>query len=422
MNNSSLMSLTPCPVVRWVPLLAATFGLAVAPRSAEACFFYEEPADHTVVDQTAMQIVLKQTALPVEGGDPASFETTMILGAATEGYVPDLGWIVAVPRYPTVDVAPESTFSSLDFVTAPIFRTSSGSGGEGSGGGCGGAVRAGDSNGFPEDTTEVTVWQSTVVGPYAVEVLTAANVDALRAWVETNGFPWRPETEADFAHYIELGYFFVASKVRPSEDAPALLPLALTYETEDPVLVVPVLLTRAQARPDMGLVVWILADRPAVPRNWQRVLVPEARIVVEEDGDTVSNYGALVAEIVDAAEGGQAFVTEYIQPAAITAADILDEPTRELVGTEGFVTRLYSRVDPEDVTTDPTFTLDASAPLVPRLRDLTQVEGGQYWGAAFRPVHAFAPLALLLLGRRLRTAGRRRSSGSPRSTRRGPLA
>lgn len=425
MDNSGRMRGRRCPVVRWVPFLAVPLAWIATPLPAQACFFYEEPEDHTVVDTTALQVVLKRTLRTTDEGATV-YTTNMIVGTRAEGYVPDLGWIVAVPRHPVTNVADASTFVSLDYATAPIFRTSSGYGtasaASESSAGCGGADRAGSDLGFPEDYPDVTVWDSTEVGPYAVEVITAANVDAVRGWVEGNGLPWRPDTEPDFQHYIDLGYFFVGAKVRPSSEGAALVPLQLTYESDDPELVLPLLLDRREAISDMGLVVWIIADRPAVPRGWAQVVVPEAQIVVDADGDELSNYGSLVADAVDSVADGQgAFVTDYVQPAAVTFADLLDEPTAELVGTEGFVTRFYSRVDPEDITADPQFELDASVAPIAQLHDLTQVENGPYWGAAFRPASGFAPFALVLLGRLLvRPGARRRSSGSPRSGRRGP--
>jgi hypothetical protein len=154
----------------------------------------------------------------------------------------------------------------------------------------------------------------------------------------------------------------------------------------------------------MGLLVWIIADQPARPGNWTQVALPEQQIVVDADAET-SNYAELVAASVEAA-GGQGFVTEYVQEAVTTALEISDAPTRELVGTTGWVTRLYTRVDPvgpleleDPAPVDPTFVLDETLAPIAQLHDLTQVENSPYWGAAFRPAFGFAPVALVLLAR-----------------------
>lgn len=398
MENSGQMAGSRCPGVRRVPSSVAAFlALLALPTPAIACFFYEEPEDHSVVDQSALEVLLVER----EG------TTTMIVGARAEGNVPDLGWIVAVPNYPTPAEGSENVFSSLDFATRPVFRTSSGSGGtayasESGGAGCGGADRAmgADSPPIGEDYPEVTVWNSTVVGPYLVDVVTARSPADLRAWVESNGFPWRPETEPDFQHYIDQSFFFVVAKVIPDEESAALVPLAITYPTADTELVVPLLLSRQAATEDMGLLVWIIADRPAKPSNWTQVAVPEEQIVVDSNEET-SNYADLVARTVDAA-GGQAFVTEFVRDAAMTAIEINDAPTRELIGTTGWVTRLYTRVDPGDITVDPVFVLDDTIAPVEPLHDLTRVENSPYWGAALRPVLGMSPVALVLLARLLR--------------------
>lgn len=403
MDNSAQMIATRCPAVRWIALLSGLIALCAAPRAAHSCFFYEGAEDTPIVDQTAMQVVLRQQGdciAPLTPEQPC--QTRMILGARTEGFVPDLGWIVPVPHYPTVDVDATFSFVSLDAATAPTFRTSTGYGGsayaESSGAGCGGAKAEDAGEGPPVDYPQVTVWDTTDAGPYTIVVLTAESLTALRTWASDNGFPWLPSTEPDFQHYIDERWFFVASKVRPAEGAPSLVPLSLTWEGGD--LVVPLMMSRRDATTDMSLVVWVIADAPAkpAPGNWAQVAVPEASIVVD---DYESNYADLVAETVDGAGGGRAFVTEYVQPAATAAFEINDEPTSALVGTTGWVTRLYTRVDPEDVTSDPTFVLDDAVAPVAQLHDLTLVEG-PYWGAAFRPIASLAPVGLFVLARLLR--------------------
>lgn len=408
MDNSGLMAARWCPDVRWVPSLAALLAVTALPVPALACFFYEEPEDLSVVTQSALEVLLVE-----QGGN-----TTMIVGAHAEANVQDMGWIVAVPNLPAITTAPEMTFSALDFATRPIFRTSSGGGSasaaDAGGAGCGGATRAGSDFEADERWPEVTVWNSTVVGPYDVRTISAASTADLQEWVESNGFPWRPETEPAFSRYIDDDFFFVVAKVRPAQGAAGLVPLAVTYPSRGGELVVPVLLSRMQATEDMGLLVWIIADQPARPSNWTQVALPEQQILVDDEAET-TNYADLVAASVEAA-GGQGFVTEYVQAAAVTALAINDEPTRELVGTTGWVTRLYTRIDPvgplaleDPAPVDPTFVLDETIAPIAQLHDLTLVEDSPYWGGALRPVFGFAPVALVLLTRlrRRRAVARR---------------
>lgn len=389
MGKSVVSFAARCPGVR----LAVALSVLVTPATALACFFYEPPIDTPVVTQTGLQVVLVQ-----RGGS-----TRMILGARTEGQAEDLGWIVAVPEQPSFAEAPENLFSSLDEATRPIFRISSGGGSSmaasDGGAGCGGAREAGALPDADDGTVPgVQVWDSQIVGAYELQTITATTVTALQEWVEDEGLPWRPETAPGFQHYIDEGYFFVAAKVIPT--AESIVPISVEYPSAAGDIRLPILLSKADAGENMGILVWIIADQPARPGpGWARVAVPEGRIIVDEENES-SNYAALVETAVEAAPGHVGFVTEYVQQAGLTALRINDQGTAELLGTEGVVTRLYTQVDPDELVEDPVFQLDESLPTIDQIHDLTVVEDSPYYGAAWAS-WSLAPFGLFVLGRRL---------------------
>jgi MYXO-CTERM domain-containing protein len=101
---------------------------------------------------------------------------------------------------------------------------------------------------------------------------------------------------------------------------------------------VPLRLTAVAAQPDMSIRTFILADHRAVPQNYFHVRINEARIDWFGSG---SNYKDLVSEAVDAAPGGQGFVTEYAGPSAVMKDQLWSAGRFDLSG-------LRTRTDPVD--------------------------------------------------------------------------
>jgi hypothetical protein len=63
---------------------------------------------------------------------------------------------------------------------------------------------------------DVQVLEVTRVGRFTAFVLSASDAAGLRSWLSRNGFAATPETAAWLAHYVKLGFFYVAMRYEPS--------------------------------------------------------------------------------------------------------------------------------------------------------------------------------------------------------------
>ena len=62
----------------------------------------------------------------------------------------------------------------------------------------------------------VKVIEVTKVGRFTAFVLAASDAAGLKGWLAQNGFVTTPETEVWLAHYVKLGFFYVAMRYEPS--------------------------------------------------------------------------------------------------------------------------------------------------------------------------------------------------------------
>jgi hypothetical protein len=66
------------------------------------------------------------------------------------------------------------------------------------------------------EDASVKVIEVTRVGRFTAFVLAASDAAGLKNWLAQNGFVTTPETEAWLAHYVKLGFFYVAMRYEPS--------------------------------------------------------------------------------------------------------------------------------------------------------------------------------------------------------------
>lgn len=331
------------------PLAGLTAALAgFAPAAALACggFF----CSSTPVDQSAERILFVQ-----EDAETVSAYVEIMYQGEPEGFA----WIVPVPEVPELDVWFGGAFNALDLATGPSFTGNFG---------CFEAAAGGDdqdADGLPNDP-EVDVLAREQVGPFDTVTITSRDPRALVEWLRENGYRILPEMEPFIALYTAEGMKFVAMKLLPGEDVAAIQPIKMTYRSQGPA--VPLRLTAVAAQLEMGVKVWVLADKRYEVANAPAVAIDDADLVYD-DWTGQTNYVALVARAVDAA-GGHGFVTEYATPTAELAAQIRDSFVPEWAGQEAidardaladvlaskpYLTRLYTRVSPEEMDMDPLF-------------------------------------------------------------------
>ncbi len=400
-------------------LLGLTVGLSlvttfVEPQAALACggFFCDSgPTNATVINQNAERIVFVRHEDSVEA----------YIQIRYEGDPVDFAWIVPVVSRPQLDVADPNLFDALDRATAPQFifapPVSSGGGGGGGGGGgfgCSGAasdrsaMAGGDGDGDADadgDDDDVQVWGQDNIGSYETAIITADDSRDLTDWLEANEYTVPPEAGGIIDQYVEEGSFFVAIRLVANADLDLLEPLVIRYAGTEPC--VPLRLTQVAAMPDMGVLVWIVGDEQAFPYNYARAIVDDQDVVLDRTTNA-TNYLDLVSRAVDAAGQGRAFVTEYAQPTS-QLPDLSEDAyyyygsttgsqqAEDIVNSGQYITRLYTQIDPQEMTLDPIFEFDPDLADVSNIHDFTQASASAAGIVERRTAYASVPLALVFL-------------------------
>lgn len=337
-----------------VLIIGAAVALAglVAPQQAEACggfFCGQQP-----VDQQAERIIF------AVDGDAGTVR--MITQISYAGAAANFAWVVplaAVPEAGSFDTFPQLAMTALDANTGPQFSPE---------GGCFLDASAGPPSAGGDDG-DVTVHVREEVGPYDVAVIESEDPEALVAWLRAEGFrvtsPMQPYIDA----YTEDGMKFLALRLRPEADVSEIAPFAMTLPGQAPAI--PLKMTALAAEPEMGILVTILGDQRYEPTGvWRSLEVDPAELVFDYSSWT-SNWTALVARTVDAE--GLGFVTEMAgataplleralaRPPADAEQEAAQAALVELLEAHPYVTRLYTRLSAEEMTSDPMFRRSAGA-------------------------------------------------------------
>lgn len=220
----------------------------------------------------------------------------------------DFGWLLPTPADVQTFVGTEVLFRALDqsygprFVLTPEFSDRcmvAQRGGFGS-------PTANDGAGGGEgEGAKVQVLSREAVGPYDRTILEADNVEVLREWLDANEYQIPEATDAKLEPYIEAGAVFVALKLLPGTDSGDVSPLHLTFTSPNPA--VPIVPTAVAADPDMGIIVHLLGEHRAIPKNYGHVKINEAAIDWLSGGQ---NYADVVSQAADEAQG-KAFTTDF---------------------------------------------------------------------------------------------------------------
>ena len=360
-----------------VAAAAAMVPLFTASR-ADACggLFCGQPTlgqTSVPVDQTAERILF-------EVNDDGSVTATVEISYA--GDPADFSWILPVPATPTdVDVAPASILRLLDRATVPTIippPTTCSNAPPPFAGGAADAGAAADSGGFADGGVTVTPLPN--AGPYGdIVVVESTDPDALVAWLNDNGYLVTPAMEPAIDAYVLEGQKFLAMKLQPTSAVDDIVPVRFTCPGQAPHI--PLRLTALASLPEMSIVAFIAGAGRYRPMSYRDFTVDPALVRWDRRAGRY-NYAALVSYLVDE-EGGKAFAVERAQSAAVTKQRVdgtflgtadEQEARAELdavLGRRAFVTRLYTRMNAEEMDEDPVFLLDAAAPNVSGTLDLS---------------------------------------------------
>ena len=249
----------------------------------------------------------------VYAGDPTSF-----------------GWILPLAEVPTapdgsdlpldelVQISSQGLFDTLQNMTDPTFGRN---------------ITVSNDNACPEDMgamavpnsaaefdsapggredgqgSSVTVLQEAAVGPYDAQLIEADSGSKLFEWLNEQGYYQDPKSEPLLDEYVDKGFKFLGIKLQNGQDSGDIKPIALTMSEQAPC--VPLKLTSIAATPEMPILVWVLGEGRAVPKNFIHAVVNDQAINYPGAG----NYIDVVTQAVDTVEG-RAWVTEYAQPAS----------------------------------------------------------------------------------------------------------
>jgi hypothetical protein len=290
------------------------FGLALAllggaAADALACGGFFCDSGGTPVDQSGEKILFVVDQSGVEVHVQISYTGTDA----------QFAWVVPTRQVPTLGVGIDQMFSVVTQQTAPQFSVNwhfpnncggSGGFGGGTGGSGGGGQDAASADGAVPDGG-VTVVSSDVVGPYDSVVLASDDPQALKTWLQTNGYYLSPAGSALIDPYVQEHNYFVALKLHAGRSVSDIQPIVLRFAGGEPC--VPLRLTAVAALNDMEVHAYLLGNARAVPTNFYEVRPDLARIDWLGRG---ANYNQVVSYAANEASGN-AFVTEYAGPSSI---------------------------------------------------------------------------------------------------------
>jgi hypothetical protein len=296
------------------------------------------------------------------------------------GSAPDFSWVVPVPTVPEVDVAEIASFDELQQLTDPIIVSPPMPA-------CAPvavpAMAMADSAGAePEGTVEVLA--SGTAGPFVFDVITSDDPQALITWLNDNNYRITEAMHPLIAVYTEEEMLFLAMKLQPEQGVQDIKPVVMTYQSNHPMI--PIRLTAVAAVPNMSIYTWIFADEQAYPVNYAHPVIANENIRGDFTQFGGTNYMPLVDQTVDLYEG-RAFITEYAKPTSeFLELFPQDELVKTLANRYRYVTRLFGRMSPEEMTVDPTFDFSANLPDVDNLRNLSNLDPEVFWNCQDVPL------------------------------------
>jgi hypothetical protein len=370
-------------VVLMLSLGAILLLVAVPHAASDGGFFW--PSEFAVY-QNAERVIF------TVNGDGT---ITIVLGISYEGEAEEFSWVFPVPSLPELDVAETESLKILEAATElrmtypPCYCEHLRMTGGGGGGGGPDIMSAGE------------------VGPYDYIVLGGeGDPDALVTWLRENGYGVPEEIEPVIAAYVEEGMYFLAMRLRQDFSTQDIQPIVITYEANR--VIFPMRLTAVAAVEDMPIKIWIFADEQYEPRNYAhpspdfsrfRAASRVANVGSRHSPNNATAYGYFdELKRYQALHDGRVFFTRLAGPSATLLLDgryywSMGIPTGQAVGEDDFLldlimrfpylTFLWTRMSPDQMTVDPVFVASSQAEDVSHVVDLRDViEPLEYWGCS----------------------------------------
>jgi MYXO-CTERM domain-containing protein len=300
---------------------ALMVGLVFLLRSpaAHACGCFTPPDPSVPIVQAGERI-----AFQIADGKVTAHIQIQYSGPAEE-----FGWLLPLPSLPELEVGTDELFNQLIQQTQPLYRLTAEYEGDcwfdpsrGGGGDDGGDSASGDGGAPPGEDGESPLVLRDSIGPYDFAVLRADEQQPMLDWLDENGFFVPAGTDEAVVPYIRPGAYFLALKLLKGNDVGDIQPVVVEYASDLPMI--PIVLTSVAADPDMPVLVWVLGESRAIPRNFFHTKINDGQIDWLNAG---ANYIDVITRAVDEADGHHSFVTEYADSTLIMR-DLLDYPGR----------------------------------------------------------------------------------------------
>ena len=293
---------------------AALAGWLATPQPAAACGgLFCNSVQSQVVNQAAERIIFS------ENGDGT---VTAVIEVMYEGQADEFAWLLPIPGVPDIEVSSGQIFNELQSLTDPTYSIQTQVEGT-----CGSQFRNGTNLAAPgsappdaadsgmagsgaEAPPPVTVEASGVVGPYDFTVLSQMEglddpADIAIDWRTEHGYDVGELGPDVLRPYLEDGLNLVAFKLTKGNVTGAIRPVRITYEADLPVI--PIRPTAVAANENMGVMVFMLSNGRAIPKNYKGLELNEAAIDWFNPAQT---YNDVINRAADES-GGQGFVTEF---------------------------------------------------------------------------------------------------------------
>ncbi|MCB9735023.1 MAG: DUF2330 domain-containing protein [Deltaproteobacteria bacterium] len=316
------MRRTPLLVASAVATTATALALAAAPPAVACGGFFCNAQTQSPIIQAGERVLFARHDGVV----------TMHVEVVYQGDPTQFGWILPVAEVPrdasgalvpldqVLGISTQTLFPRLQALTDPVFAVNNTfdatpSACEDKGVPVGATVNFDTSSADTVSTSDasaspppaVVVLSEAQVGPYDAQLIHATRSDALYAWLNDNGYLQDPAAQPLLDHYIAGGFDFIGIRLQNGRATGDIRPLALTLGETAPC--VPLRLTQIAAAKDMPILVWVLGDARAVPKNFINAQLNDAAFAFPGGGD----YQGLVSQALDEA-GHRAWVTELAGP------------------------------------------------------------------------------------------------------------
>jgi hypothetical protein len=339
-------------------LTVLLWNLAPAAHACGGLFCQNNP-----VDQNAERIIF------IQNNDGT---VTAIIQIQYTGFDEDFSWILPLPDAIEADAVqvPETAvnaFTELESRTNPVYIAPPTPR-------CAQDFDFSFGFGFDEavqmaaPTSEVMVFASGEVGPFAFDVIGSGDPDALINWLRDNNYRVEESMEPLINVYVNEQFVFLAMKLLPDQGVQDIQPIQVTYPSEKPMI--PLRLTAVAANANMAVLTWFYANNQAIPTNYAHMEIPDHDITFFSSGG--NNYRQLLSQKADE-YSGHAFITEFAQG---THTIVFNDPLLQELGQRfAYLTRLNTVISPEEMTIDPMFDYDPQRADVSNVHDLSDAVG-----------------------------------------------